>query len=111
MATGDEGFGTSFSADSETSGTITDHTKLVYPTLAGGLVVGVLAAWLLIPLAGVERGISVALGGAAGVALAAAALIVVSFASQALHWSRVKRAAQRDPEGFRRWARGDGPMP
>jgi hypothetical protein len=111
MATGDEGFGSSFSADSETSGTITDHTKTVYLTLLGGLVVGVLAAWLLVPFAGLELGIAVALGGVAGVALAVAALIVISFARQALHWSRIKRAAQRDPEGFRRWASGDGPMP
>ena len=49
MATADEGFGSNFSADSETSGTITDHTKTVYLTLLGGLVVGVLAAWLLVP--------------------------------------------------------------
>jgi hypothetical protein len=111
MATGDEGFGSSFSADSETSGTITDHTKTVYLTLLGGLVVGVLAAWLLVPFAGLELGIAVALGGVAGVALAVSALIVISFARQALDWSRIKRAAQRDPEGFRRWASGDGPMP
>jgi predicted membrane-bound spermidine synthase len=111
MATGDEGFGSSFSGDSETSGTITDITKGVSLTLLGGLVVGVLAAWLLVPLAGLERGIAVALGGVAGVVLAYAVLIVIWFARQALHGSRIKRAVQRDPEGFRRWARGDGPMP
>ena len=70
-----------------------------------------LATWLLVPLAGLELGIAVALGGVAGMAFAVAALIVISFARQASHWSRIKRAAQRDPEGFRRWASGDGPMP
>jgi hypothetical protein len=110
MATGDESFGSSFSADSETSGTITDHTRTVYLTLLGGLV-GVLAAWGLVPFAGLELGIAVALGGVAGVALAVSAWIVISFARQALHWARIKRAAQRYPEGFRRWASGDGPMP
>ena len=39
MATGDEGFRRSISADSETSGTITDQTKSVSLTLLGGLVV------------------------------------------------------------------------
>jgi uncharacterized membrane protein len=111
MTAGDEVFGSRFSADSETSGTITDHTKAVYLTLLGGLVVGVLAAWLLVPFAGLELGIAVALGGVAGVALAVSALIEISIARQALHWSRIKRAAQRDFQGFRRWASGDGPMP
>jgi len=109
--TGDEGFGSTFSADSATSGTITDQTKLVSLTLLGGLVVGVLTAWLLVPLAGLELGIAMALGGVAGVALAVAALIAMSFARQALRWPRIKRTAQRDPEGFRRGANCDGPLP
>jgi Na+-driven multidrug efflux pump len=111
MATGDEGFGSTFSADSTTSGTTTDQTYSVYMTLLGGLVVGVLAVWLLVPFAGLELGIAVVLGGVAGIVLAVAALIVISFARQAWHWSRIKRAARRDPEGFRLWARGDGPLP
>lgn len=111
MATGGDGFGSSFSAASENSGTHTDHTKTVYLTLLGGLVVGGFATWLLAPFAGGELGVAVTLGAVAGAALAACVLITLSFAGQARHWSRVKRAAQRDPEGFRRWGRGEGPLP
>jgi hypothetical protein len=70
------------------AGTVTDDRRTVVGAVAVGVVLGLLAAWVLVPFAGLERAIAVLLGGVAGLLVAGLGLVVTSYAQQLLVTAR-----------------------